>query len=454
MSSENNNQSVQDLLNIDLDAIVEEGQQKAAKKRKKTAVTTAIVAAICLVFALVYIVINVVIPLGQYKDATKLLEQKVFQEAIDGFEALGDYKNSADMVSETKYQWAESLLAEKSYDEAYAKFKEIQDYSDAADRMKDVRYAEAMECLESNGYWKAIGLFEKLGDYKDSRTRALEANYLWAEDYLKQGQLEGALMYFEKAGDYKDAKARADEVYEMMQIHATAVKLSKTSLTIDKGKTAELTATLEPSDTTDTIVSWTSSDEKVATVDGNGVVKAVGYGTATIEVKTSNDLKSVCKVTIPNETSQNTEKTPNSSGKSNSKSDSICISNYNPNWTAAEKAKVSPQFHGTWSMSYYSEDGINGVSPYTWVIDLNEGIYERLNPNGTIDSWGYLITTSDPKELTGNGATLGRLISDNTIFERGIHKASRWTGSEWVDTWTEWTFKKINSVTPVSGKYQ
>ena len=129
MSSENNNQSVQDLLNIDLDAIVEEGQQKAAKKRKKTAVTTAIVAAICLVIAVVYVVINVVIPMGQYKDATKLLEQKEFQEAINGFEALSDFKDSADMVLETKYQWAESLLADKSYDEAYAKFKEIQDYS-------------------------------------------------------------------------------------------------------------------------------------------------------------------------------------------------------------------------------------------------------------------------------------------------------------------------------------
>ena len=450
MSSENNNQSVQDLLNVDLDSIVEEGLEKAAKKRKKTMAAMAIVAAICLIFAAVYIVINVVIPMDQYKNAAKLLEQKAFQEAIDGFEALGDFKDSADMVLETKYQWAESLMADKAYNEAYAKFKEIQDYSDAADRMKDVRYAEAEECLESNGYWKAIGLFEKLGDYKDSRTRVLEANYLWAEDYLKQGQLEGALMYFEKAGDYKDAETRADEVYEMMQTHATAVKLSKTSLSISKGKTAELSVTLEPADTTDTIVSWTSSDEKVATVDDNGVVTAAGYGTATIEVKTSNELSATCKVTIRNETSSEVEK----GSISSEKSDSLCISDYNPNWTAAEKAKVSPQFHGTWSMSFCNEDVGPIDSPYTWVIDLNEGIYERLNSNGSIDSWGYLITSSDPKELTGNGATLGRLISDNTIFKRGVHKASRWTGSEWVDTWTEWTFKKISSVTPVSGKYQ
>ena len=299
MSSENNNQSVQDLLNIDLDAIVEEGQQKAAKKRKKTAVTTAIVAAICLVIAVVYVVINVVIPMGQYKDATKLLEQKEFQEAINGFEALSDFKDSADMVLETKYQWAESLLAEKAYDEAYKKFKEIKDYSDAGDRMKDVRYTEADDYLKSCAYLKAIELFERLDGYKDSRTRVLEASYLWAEDYLKQGQLEDALLYFERAGLYKDAKARADEVYEMMQIHATAVKLNKTSLTINKGKTAELTVTLEPADTTDTIVSWTSSDEKVATVDKNGVVTAVGYGKATIEVKTSNELIAGCTITVP-----------------------------------------------------------------------------------------------------------------------------------------------------------
>lgn len=391
MSSENNNQSVQDLLNINLDAIVEEGQQKAAKKRKKTAVTTAIVAAICLVIAVVYVVINVVIPMGQYKDATKLLEQKEFQEAIDGFEALGDYKNSADMVSETKYQWAESLLAEKSYDEAYAKFKEIQDYSDAADRMKDVRYTEADDYLKSCAYLKAIELLERLGDYKDSQTRVLEANYLWAEDYLKQGQLEEALMCFEKAGLYKDAKARADEVYEMMQIHATAVKLSKTSLTINKGKTAELRATLEPADTTDTIVGWTSSDEKVATVDENGVVTATGYGTATIEVKTSNQLSATCKVT-----------------------------------TAKTNSTVSP-YHGTWTI-YYANANKEITSTYTSAlvghIDMNSRTLWFTDKSNVRDKYAAIygvsvMSNTEIHAIAGNRIDKIELLPNGNLFETG-----------------------------------
>ena len=258
----------------------------------------AVLCLLCLVIIGVLTYNNQIIPEKQYNTAVEQLEQGNYQQAINEFEALNDYKDSADMILETKYKWAESLLADKAYDEAYAKFEEVKGYSDAADKMKDVRYAEAEEYLDKNGYQMAINLLGTLDGYKDSQVKVQEANYLWAEDYLQQGQFEEALTHFEKAGQYKDASARADELYEMMQLHATAVKLNKTSLTIGKGKTAELSATLEPADTTDTITSWTSSNEKVATVDKNGIVTAVDAGTATIEVKTTNGLTAKCEIKV------------------------------------------------------------------------------------------------------------------------------------------------------------
>ena len=287
-------------------AVCEEPPVPAADQRNKQPQNEYgakwIIGILCLICLVVIFLLTynfVMRPEKQYNTAVEQLNQGDYQQAIVGFEALDDYKDSADMVLETKYKWAESLLADRAYDEAYAKFEEIKDYSDAADRMKDVRYAEAEEYFEENRYQTAINLFGTLDGYKDSQAKVQEANYLLAEDYLKQEQLEEALTYFEKAGEYKDAMARATEVYEMMQVHATAVKLNKTSLTISKGKTAELSATLEPSDTTDTIVSWTSSNEKVATVDKNGVVTAVDFGNATIEVKTTNELTANCKITVP-----------------------------------------------------------------------------------------------------------------------------------------------------------
>ena len=77
----------------------------------------------------------------------------------------------------------------------------------------------------------------------------------------------------------------------------TKVTLNKTSATLVKGKTLTLKATLTPSNAS-TKFTWSSSDKSVATVDSNGKVKAVKKGTATITVKTSNNKKATCKITV------------------------------------------------------------------------------------------------------------------------------------------------------------
>ena len=78
-------------------------------------------------------------------------------------------------------------------------------------------------------------------------------------------------------------------------VEATGISLDKTSLTLTEGETATLTATLTPEGAT-TAVTWTSSDEKVATVS-NGKVTAEGAGTATITA-TAGTFSATCDVTI------------------------------------------------------------------------------------------------------------------------------------------------------------
>jgi uncharacterized protein YjdB len=51
------------------------------------------------------------------------------------------------------------------------------------------------------------------------------------------------------------------------------------------GEIAQLTATVKPENATIGMVEWSSSNTKVATVDENGMVTAVGQGTATITAK-------------------------------------------------------------------------------------------------------------------------------------------------------------------------
>ena len=63
------------------------------------------------------------------------------------------------------------------------------------------------------------------------------------------------------------------------------------------GKSGNLTATVAPPDADDTTVTWTSSDENVATVDNTGKVTAIASGTATITA-TIGDKTATCQVTV------------------------------------------------------------------------------------------------------------------------------------------------------------
>ena len=84
----------------------------------------------------------------------------------------------------------------------------------------------------------------------------------------------------------------------VQEIKIESVTLDKTELTLDKGNTAELTATVNPENTTDDkTVLWSTSDPNVALVNSNGVVTAVGGGTAKITAK-AGDKFAECAVTV------------------------------------------------------------------------------------------------------------------------------------------------------------
>ena len=74
------------------------------------------------------------------------------------------------------------------------------------------------------------------------------------------------------------------------------ITLNKTELTLVKGESETLVATVKPDDATDKNVTWSSSNADVAIVE-NGKVTALGGGTATIEAKAGNK-KAVCEVVV------------------------------------------------------------------------------------------------------------------------------------------------------------
>lgn len=67
------------------------------------------------------------------------------------------------------------------------------------------------------------------------------------------------------------------------------IALSKTGGVLTVGNSVTITATVTPDNATNATVNWTSSDEKVATVDSNGKVTAVAAGNATIKATSESD---------------------------------------------------------------------------------------------------------------------------------------------------------------------
>ncbi len=80
----------------------------------------------------------------------------------------------------------------------------------------------------------------------------------------------------------------------------SSISLNKTSLSLVVNQTSQLTAAVYPSDATNPVLIWDSSDESIASVSSDGLVKAITEGTATITVTTTDgsNLSASCEVTV------------------------------------------------------------------------------------------------------------------------------------------------------------
>lgn len=82
-------------------------------------------------------------------------------------------------------------------------------------------------------------------------------------------------------------------------VAVTGVTLDKTSISIEAGQTAQLTATVQPGNADNQAVTWSSSDNNVASVDATGKITANTKGSATITVTTADGGKTAtCTVTV------------------------------------------------------------------------------------------------------------------------------------------------------------
>ncbi|MCQ2094308.1 MAG: Ig-like domain-containing protein, partial [Bacteroidaceae bacterium] len=81
---------------------------------------------------------------------------------------------------------------------------------------------------------------------------------------------------------------------------ASSISLNKTTAEMFVDDNLTLSATISPTNATNKEVEWLSSDNSIATVDENGIVKAINAGTVTITATTTDvsNLSASCTITV------------------------------------------------------------------------------------------------------------------------------------------------------------
>jgi len=119
--------------------------------------------------------------LNSYVSSGVSLEQGEYSAAQEGFTALGDYRNSVEMLLYSRYCKADHLADANLFDEAITEFQILSDlgYSDAENRILEVRYRKADGLADANFLDEAVTEFQALAElgYNDAENRVLEVRY-------------------------------------------------------------------------------------------------------------------------------------------------------------------------------------------------------------------------------------------------------------------------------------
>ncbi len=133
---------------------------------------------------------------------------------------------------------------------------------------------------------------------------------------------EGTAVITVKVGEATDTcKVTVEYPEVIMPVESIKLNTEKVTLT-SSGATFALEVNAEPENTTDKNITFTSSNEKVATVDSNGVITAVGEGEAVITVKIGDVTAEVKVVVSYNNGSSSSSKKEDESDSSSSNSSS------------------------------------------------------------------------------------------------------------------------------------
>ena len=219
-------------------------------------------------------------------------------------------------------------------------------------------------------------------------------------------------------------------------VHVSSVTLDRTTASMVVGETLVLTATVSPSNATDRSVTWSSSNTKVATVDG-GVVRCLAEGTAVITATTTDGgYTATCDLTLASATFTITWKDWDGSVLATARVDKGVVPSYDGVPTRASDPRYVYTFSG-WSPE---PAAATQDATYTAQYDAAAKIYNIIylpGDHGAFQAQTYAATygsltpsfSGTPEGETGYSFISWSPAVSSTVTGDATY-AARWTATE------------------------
>ncbi len=222
-----------------------------------------------------------------------------------GFNEFADNKNELEACDD-----AATMYCGKSWQmPSYSQMEELLDAKNTTIEMTTINGVLGYKFTSIKEGFTDKSIFMPLPDYDGEMTgdNEITLGTYWSRSLLSMLPSGAYVMVFTNKGEklqgierIYSSYVRPVRVEKGERIHINTIDLSDHSLRMLPGDESTLSASIYPSNATDKSLSWSSSNNEVATVSEDGVVTAVGLGRAKITVK-ANDAGGVsvsCDVVV------------------------------------------------------------------------------------------------------------------------------------------------------------
>lgn len=153
-----------------------------------------------------FVSIKIIIPNLKYEESQRLYELGYYEEAIESFNSLGDYKNSKEMLLAAKYDDAILSYENEDYDIAIEKFEKLEGHKSSEEKIRESLYFKAIDYAREKQWNSAINTMSKVLGFRDSEELIKNYKYYFAITKAHSEDWYLAIEIMEPLDDYMHSK--------------------------------------------------------------------------------------------------------------------------------------------------------------------------------------------------------------------------------------------------------